>query len=128
MIWSVEAGVAFAVRPPIVNEVIGAVEPEGFPSSVQAGVLGKLPPPPPPYHPIAHTHLIRPVTSPATRTVVSLSACNFVIANAIPVEKYSPWEKSMLKPPEAGMGIVHTGVSVPTVGAEALLYSFRNTM
>jgi hypothetical protein len=39
----------------------------------------------------------------------------------MPVEQYKPFAQSIAKPPPAGIGKVRIGVSVPTVGADALL-------
>jgi hypothetical protein len=62
--------------------------------------------------------------SPAVTAPVSLSATPVVSAYAIPVEKYMDG-KSKANPDVPGSGRVSTGVSVPTVGAVALLYSFK---
>lgn len=58
---------------------------------------------------------------------MSVSAMRFVTAYAIPVvNRNPPIGSGMLMKPDAAMGTVRIGTSVPTVGAVALLYSLRN--
>ena len=75
---------------------------------------------------VDHVYAMATLISPAPTAVASLSAAPVVTAQAMPVPNRIP----LLPPftcamPVAGIGIVNTGVSVPTVGADALLYSFR---
>jgi hypothetical protein len=62
----------------------------------------------------------------AATAVVSASATAAVIARPIPLSNLIPFGNATLLAAEAGITIVITGVSVPTVGAVALSYSFTN--
>lgn len=68
------------------------------------------------------------IATPTAALVVSASAIAPVSANAMPVGNAIPGDPLITNPfPEvdAGTGKTSTGVSVPTVGADALLYNFK---
>ena len=69
---------------------------------------------------------IATLISVAATAVASASVDSVVSAQAMPVPNRMPFEPPwMLSEPVAGIASVNTGTSVPTVGADALLYSFK---